>query len=407
MPPPSNSRSRPLATSSPRASCALMPTSGTSAATLDDDVFAKLAELGFLGMLIAGGARRARLRSADVPARARGARCGRRGGRARRRHPQRPGGRPGPVARQRRAKARWLPALASGRRSGPSRSPSPAAGSDPAGCARAPPGRRRLALDGQKRGSRTGAGGPGSLVFARTGNDEISGAFLVTPEEGYGVGSARRPWASGRPRPWRRARRRRVGADALSVIPARAPYALEALDLGRIGVAAQACGVGRAALEHAARYALEREQFGRRSRASTPSRRSSPTWRANLAAGGRSRFEAARHGGCTSGGGSPAHGCWTGSRRGRPWRSWPRPRPPCWSADEASRSSAATATCGTTRWRSSAGREGIRDLRRNERDHEARHRPRGVARGGDTACDGNRRQIDMTNREVGSWKSSN
>jgi hypothetical protein len=55
----------------------------------------------------------------------------------------------------------------------------------------------------------------------------------------------------------------RVGADALiGEAGAGLSYALEALDLGRIGIAAQAVGVGRAALEHAARYALEREQFG-------------------------------------------------------------------------------------------------------------------------------------------------
>jgi alkylation response protein AidB-like acyl-CoA dehydrogenase len=40
-------------------------------------------------------------------------------------------------------------------------------------------------------------------------------------------------------------------------------YALQALDCGRLGVAAQACGIARAALEHATRYAAERRQFGR------------------------------------------------------------------------------------------------------------------------------------------------
>jgi alkylation response protein AidB-like acyl-CoA dehydrogenase len=39
--------------------------------------------------------------------------------------------------------------------------------------------------------------------------------------------------------------------------------ALQALDGGRLGVAAQACGIARAALEHATRYAAERRQFGR------------------------------------------------------------------------------------------------------------------------------------------------
>jgi alkylation response protein AidB-like acyl-CoA dehydrogenase len=38
-------------------------------------------------------------------------------------------------------------------------------------------------------------------------------------------------------------------------------YALEALDAGRLGVAAQAVGIARAALEHAVRYAAERRQF--------------------------------------------------------------------------------------------------------------------------------------------------
>jgi len=38
-------------------------------------------------------------------------------------------------------------------------------------------------------------------------------------------------------------------------------YALEALDKGRMGVAAQAIGIARAALEHCVRYAGERRQF--------------------------------------------------------------------------------------------------------------------------------------------------
>jgi len=40
-------------------------------------------------------------------------------------------------------------------------------------------------------------------------------------------------------------------------------YAKEALDVGRLGVAAQALGIGRAAREHAQAYANERVQFGR------------------------------------------------------------------------------------------------------------------------------------------------
>jgi alkylation response protein AidB-like acyl-CoA dehydrogenase len=40
-------------------------------------------------------------------------------------------------------------------------------------------------------------------------------------------------------------------------------YALAALDGGRLGVGAQACGIARCALDHAVRYAKERRQFGR------------------------------------------------------------------------------------------------------------------------------------------------
>lgn len=40
-------------------------------------------------------------------------------------------------------------------------------------------------------------------------------------------------------------------------------YALSSLDHGRLGIAAQAIGIGRAALEAAARYALDRKQFNK------------------------------------------------------------------------------------------------------------------------------------------------
>lgn len=42
--------------------------------------------------------------------------------------------------------------------------------------------------------------------------------------------------------------------------------ALASLDAGRIGIAMQALGIARSALEHAARYASEREQFGKKLR---------------------------------------------------------------------------------------------------------------------------------------------
>jgi alkylation response protein AidB-like acyl-CoA dehydrogenase len=56
----------------------------------------------------------------------------------------------------------------------------------------------------------------------------------------------------------------RVGADALLGEEGRGlPYALEGLDQGRLGVAAQAVGIARAALDLAVGYAAERQQFDR------------------------------------------------------------------------------------------------------------------------------------------------
>ncbi len=55
----------------------------------------------------------------------------------------------------------------------------------------------------------------------------------------------------------------KVSSDALVGDAGRGlPYALSSLVLGRAGIAAQALGIAQAALDHATRYSLEREQFG-------------------------------------------------------------------------------------------------------------------------------------------------
>ena len=55
----------------------------------------------------------------------------------------------------------------------------------------------------------------------------------------------------------------RVAADRVLGDPTQGlRYALEALDVGRLGVAAQSIGIAQDAFEHATRYALERHQFG-------------------------------------------------------------------------------------------------------------------------------------------------
>jgi alkylation response protein AidB-like acyl-CoA dehydrogenase len=56
-----------------------------------------------------------------------------------------------------------------------------------------------------------------------------------------------------------------VGDDALLGAPGRGfALAMMALDGGRIGIASQACGIARGALEAAVRYAKERKTFGQR-----------------------------------------------------------------------------------------------------------------------------------------------
>jgi alkylation response protein AidB-like acyl-CoA dehydrogenase len=50
----------------------------------------------------------------------------------------------------------------------------------------------------------------------------------------------------------------RLGAEGMGFV-----YAMQSLDNGRLGIAAQAIGIARAALEHSVRYAAERQQFGK------------------------------------------------------------------------------------------------------------------------------------------------
>ena len=233
---------------------------------LDDDVFGKLAELGFLGMLVGeehGGL------DFDIttyllvleelawgdPAVALAVSIHN-----------------GPVAGLLQwhgtdeQKARWLPKLASGEVLGAFALSEAGAGSDPASL-RASAGwdGEEWRIDGEKKWVTNGSRAGLLVTFARTGNEEIS-AFLV-PGDARGLSVGGRETTMG----FRASdtvkvelNGARVGGDGLLGEPGKGiAYALEALDLGRIGVAVQASGVGRASMEHAARYALEREQFGR------------------------------------------------------------------------------------------------------------------------------------------------
>lgn len=162
-------------------------------------------------------------------------------------------------------RAEWLPKLASGESLGAFALSEPDAGSDASSVAStATREGDGWVLEGEKRWVTNGARAGLVALFARTAEDAI-GLFLVTPDaDGYRVGDRETTLGL-------RASETvsvhldgvRVGPEALvGEADAGLRYALEAIDLGRIGVAAQATGVARAALEHATAYALEREQFG-------------------------------------------------------------------------------------------------------------------------------------------------
>jgi alkylation response protein AidB-like acyl-CoA dehydrogenase len=180
-------------------------------------------------------------------------------------------------------KSRWLPSLATGERIGCFALSEESAGSDAAAVAcRAERDGDEWALTGEKKWVTNGRlpGGPAGLavVIARTGGEEGGdqadradraaglSAFLVpTDADGWDVVG----------------RERTMGMRALEVVTVRLDglrlpadallgdagqgfrLAMEGLDLGRLGIAAQAVGIGQAALDHALAYGAEREQFGR------------------------------------------------------------------------------------------------------------------------------------------------
>lgn len=168
-------------------------------------------------------------------------------------------------------KSRWLPALASGEKIAGFALSEAGAGSDPSAmttCAREDDG--AWTVTGTKRWVTNGSRADVVIVFARTGPEVGSktpvGAFLVdTGAEGYRVG--KRETTMG----LRASETVWVELDGVRVADSRLVgdrggglgYALGALDLGRLGIAAQAVGIAQAALEHATRYATERRQFGR------------------------------------------------------------------------------------------------------------------------------------------------
>lgn len=235
------------------------------ARTLDDEVFAKLAELGFLGMLVpeAYGGLGFDMRTylgvveelawgdasvALAVAIHNGPVCGmilRHGSEAQKR--------------------RWLPLLAGGDAIGAFALSEPDAGSDPGALATlATPDGDGWRLSGVKRWVTNGARAGVVVVFAQT--DAGVTAFLVEPgAPGYRVAATERTLGL-RASETVTVELDQVAVDAtqlLGELGRGLPYALEALDVGRVGIAAQAVGIARAAMEHATGYALERHQFGK------------------------------------------------------------------------------------------------------------------------------------------------
>ena len=132
-------------------------------------------------------------------------------------------------------------------------------------------------IDGEKRWVTNAAIANVALVLARTADVEAGsttsaqtkgiGAFLVpTDAEGFRV-TDRESTMGFRPLEIGTVRLDgvRVGAEALIGDPSMGfAYTLDLRDNGRLAIAAIALGIAQAALDHAVRYAAEREQFGRK-----------------------------------------------------------------------------------------------------------------------------------------------
>ena len=167
-------------------------------------------------------------------------------------------------------KQRYLPKLASGEWLGAYALTEPNSGSDAAALrTRAQKDGDEYVLDGTKIWVTTGAEAGLVVVYART-NPDVSKAkgitaFLV-PKDTPGLSVGKKELKCGI---------RGSSAVELQFQDCRVPaanvlgkvdqgfsIAMDTLDGGRIGIASQAIGIGRACLEASIRYAKEREQFG-------------------------------------------------------------------------------------------------------------------------------------------------
>jgi hypothetical protein len=127
-------------------------------------------------------------------------------------------------------------------------------------------------LNGTKAWVSSGTKGDVIIAMARTDTPEdrrgargIS-AFIITPEvEGFSVGKKEdKMGLRASPTVQLRFSDMRVPGDRLlGQVGSGFIYAMQSLDNGRLGIAAQSIGIAEAALRHAAAYAAERKQFGK------------------------------------------------------------------------------------------------------------------------------------------------
>jgi alkylation response protein AidB-like acyl-CoA dehydrogenase len=160
---------------------------------------------------------------------------------------------------------RWLKPMARGERLAGFALSEPESGSDAAALrTRATRDGTHWVLSGTKAWATNGATADLMLVMARTAQG-ISGFIVPTDAPGYRPG-----------KPEDKMGLRASNTVALTLEEVRLPpdhllgedgagfgYAMEALDVGRLGIAVQAIGIARRALEHALTYSAERHQFGK------------------------------------------------------------------------------------------------------------------------------------------------
>ncbi len=168
-------------------------------------------------------------------------------------------------------KSRWLPKLASGEVLGAYALSEAGSGSDAAALrTTAVRDGDEWVLNGTKLFVTSGAQAGLVIVYARTDSEAPKAkgisAFLVPADaEGFRVGKhEKKTGIRGSTTTELIFENMRVSdADLLGELNTGFKIAMDTLDGGRIGIAAQAVGIGRACLEASIKYAGEREQFGK------------------------------------------------------------------------------------------------------------------------------------------------